>query len=230
MLVSNDLNHRLQARPTVGPITESARFQYFNQVVSERWPRPVRIPSMLDMSGDAGFLAEMFAGLGFRVSVAEDADHLSAPRRKFDAACCCDRLEYRDDWATLVGRLAPMIRAGGVLFYSVVGRPRPSRTALGRVREWFTAPGRDHTIMANDLTAALAQAGFRVREVVGLEPCRGERPQDGPISYLGYAFRLSDRVRPARGEGRLRLTGLREWSALPRQARGWSIRVQQPII
>jgi hypothetical protein len=50
--------------PSVGPNTESARFHYFSQVLSERWPRPLRIPAMLDVSGDTGFLAERFFQTG----------------------------------------------------------------------------------------------------------------------------------------------------------------------
>ena len=228
MFVSNDLNHRPQAATSTGPISQSARFQYFHQILSERWPRPLRIPSMLDVSGDDGFLAGRFSALGFRVTVAGGLDELSSPRAKFDAACCCDRLEHRDDWPAVLGRLAPMIRTGGILFYSVAGRPGRSRTPLGWVREWFGAPARDYAIIPIDLMATLGKSGFRVREVMGLSPGRSVRPTDGPISYMGYAFRLSDRPRVPRARRRVRLARVRQWSALPRQSRGWSIRVQQP--
>ena len=103
----------------------------------------------------------------------------------------------------VLGRIAPMIRTGGVLFYSVVGHPRRSRSALGRVREWFGAPPRDYAITASDLAGKLGQQGFRVREVRGLGHASGYRAAAGPISYMGYAFRLSDRPRMPRAERRL---------------------------
>ena len=222
MLFSHDLNHRLQASPSIGPIAESARFHYFSQILSRQWPRPARIPSLLDLSGDGGFLAKMFSALGFRVTVPQWLEpELGAPKEKFDAACCCDRLEHRDDWAELVERIAPRIRTGGVLFYSVLGRPRRSRSALGRVREWFGAPSRDYAITASALAAKLGQQGFRVREVTDLEYGKGRRGVDGPVSYMGYAFRLSDRPRVPRAERRLRPA----WTLQPR---GWSVRVQSP--
>ncbi len=222
MHFSRDLNHGMHAAPAIGPITASARFQYFSRILSERWPHPPRIPTMLDLSGDAGFLAGMFAGLGFRVTVAEgpDAD-IAAPREKFDVVCCCDRLEHRDDWRAVLSRIAPMIRTGGVLFYSVVGHAMRSRSVLGRVREWFGAPLRDHAITASDLAGKLGQQGFRVREVRSLSQESGYRGAAGPISYMGYAFRLSDRPRMPRAERRLQ-----PGSTI--QPRSWSVRVQHP--
>jgi SAM-dependent methyltransferase len=195
------------------PQYESARFHYFSQVLSERWPRPLRIPAMLDVSGDTGFLAERFSRLGFRVTAAGGlAGDLAAPGRKFDAACCCDRLEQQQDWQAVVGRIAPMVRTGGVFFYSVVGRPRRGRSPVGRVWEWFGAPRRDYAITLDQLAATLRRAGFRVREAVGLGHDDDRRMKDGPVSYIGYAFRLSDRPRLARAESR---STCRAWDSGP---------------
>jgi hypothetical protein len=45
----------------------SIRFGYLSRVLSERWPVPVRIPAMLDVSRDGCVVAAKVARLGFRV-------------------------------------------------------------------------------------------------------------------------------------------------------------------
>jgi len=101
--------------------------RYILRVLANRWPRPARIPTLLDIScGREGVGAEL-GRIGFRVtgitlqdgSLESLSERLAGVTATFDAVCCRDVLELLEDWAEVVGQLARRLRPGGVFLYSV---------------------------------------------------------------------------------------------------------------
>ena len=179
--------------------------RYILSVLSTRWPRPARIPTLLDISRGREGVGMELGRIGFRVtgitlqdgSLEGLSERLARVPAPFDAICCRDVLELMEDWAEGVGRIARRLRPGGVFLYSVGGGAPPRRRLLPqRVRRWL-APGlgtsvdRDRSIEAADLALTLRRMGLLPREITapGGETARTVAPH--AVTYVGYSVRRS---------------------------------------
>jgi SAM-dependent methyltransferase len=183
---------------------DSIRFGYLRRILSERWPVPMRIPAMLDVSRDGGVVAAKVARLGFRVEEIRSQDslpqslslQLGGRTPAFDVVCCWDVLEQVDDWQAFVGEMARVLRNGGVFFYSIGRRAKGSGSFLNRLtRRWRDDP--DQLILPRDLHATLRRHGLVPQRMVGLgrglsRPAMSRALRNGLVSYMGYAFRRRD--------------------------------------
>jgi 2-polyprenyl-6-hydroxyphenyl methylase/3-demethylubiquinone-9 3-methyltransferase len=179
---------------------DSIRFGYLMRVLSERWPKPVRMPTLLHVSRDGGPLAGKLARVGFDVtairlqdtSLESLSERLAGRAGAFDVVCCCDLLEHANDWGMAVGELARTLRPGGVFFYSVAA-PAPRRDGwLDRLARWWLGD-RSGTVAPGDLHATLRRDGLLPQRLVGLgtgvsRPVMGRVVHGGAVSYMGYAF------------------------------------------
>ena len=190
--------------------------RYILRVLANRWPRPARTPTLLDIScGREGVGAEL-GRIGFRVtgitlqdgSLESLSERLAGVTATFDAVCCRDVLELLEDWAEVVGQLAGRLRPGGVFLYSVgSGTPPRRRRRLPRlVRRWLAsglgmagALERDRSIAAADLAATLRRAGLLPRGMT--VPDRETDPAltAESVTYVGYSVRQSDPALPVVG-------------------------------
>ena len=189
--------------------------RYILRVLSARWPRPARIPTLLDISSGREGVGMELGRIGFRVtgitlqdgSLEGLSERLARAPATFDAICCRDVLELMEDWAEGVGRIARRLRPGGVFLYSVGGRARPRRRLLPQlVRRWLApglgtggTPERDRSIEAADLAATLRRVGLLPREITapGGETARTVAPK--AVAYVGYSVRRSDPPPPVVG-------------------------------
>jgi SAM-dependent methyltransferase len=163
---------------------QQIRLGYLRGVLSERWPVPPRIPTLLAFSRDSNVTAVTFGRLGFRVEEISSDDppeslRQQLPGRKacFDVVCCWDLLEHCDDWPDVVAMLARALRSGGVFFYSVSGRMQGNR---------------------RELKAVLRKVGLSPQRMAGLRPgvgsgSLGPTMRNGVVSQMGYAFQRRDR-------------------------------------
>jgi SAM-dependent methyltransferase len=206
---------------------DSIRFGYLRRILSERWPVPMRIPAMLNVSRDGCAVAAKVARLGFRVedirlqgTLPESlSQRLGGRTAVFDVVCCWDVLDQVDEWQAIVGEIARVLRSGGVFFYSIGRRPKGSWSFLSRLtRRWLEDP--DQLISPRDLHPALRRQGLVPQRMLGLGQglsrwAMSRALRDGVVSYMGYAFRRSDR--PAsltEGCWRFRTT-LEQWVYVP---------------
>jgi SAM-dependent methyltransferase len=169
---------------------QQIRLGYLRCVLSERWPVPSRIPTLLAFSRDSNVTAVTFGQLGFRVEEMNSDDPPESLRQQlpgrmacFDVVCCWDLLEHHDDWQDVVAMLARALRGGGVFFYSVSSRIKGSR---------------------REPQGVLRRLGLSPQPPVGLghevgpaspRPTRRNRV----VSYMGYAIRRKDRAMRLRG-------------------------------
>jgi SAM-dependent methyltransferase len=210
------------------------RCDYFLRLVSERWRRPRSIPSVLDLSRDTRGVA-MFTRLGFHVteirlqhtSLQELSDRLDAMTGRFDVISCAGVLERVDDWGAIVRGIARRLRPGGVLCYSVTGRPTSARRfPLGLTRRLRGASrgtheilDRDRFVPAGELRPVLQRAGLLPQELVrhgyGIGySAAAAAVGDCAVSYMGYAFKRRERPAPiANGRWELRETA-ETWASL----------------
>ena len=199
--------------------------RYILRVLAYRWPRPARVPTLLDISRGREGVGTELGRIGFRVtgitlqdgSLESLSERLAGVTAPFDAICCRDVLELMEDWAEVVGRIARWLRPGGVFLYSVGNGTPPRRRLLPRfVRRWLAAGlgtagilERDRSIAAADLTMTLCLAGLLPREMTapGSETARTVAPES--LAYVGYSVRRSDPAPPVMGM-RWELTGTGE--------------------
>jgi 2-polyprenyl-6-hydroxyphenyl methylase / 3-demethylubiquinone-9 3-methyltransferase len=206
---------------------DSTRFGYLMRVLSERWPRPVRMPSLLHVSRDGGPLAGKLARVGFDVTAIRLQDtsleglsqRLAGRAGAFDVVCCCDLLEHADDWSTAVRELARTLRKGGVFFYSVAA-PGPRRRGwLDRLARWWLGD-QSGSVTPSNLHAILRGDGLLPQRLVGLgsgvgRPVMSRAAQRGAVAYMGYAFGRGCRDRfTAEGRRRSRTTA-EHWVYVP---------------
>ena len=156
---------------------QQIRLGYLRCVLSERWPVPSRIPTLLAFSRDSNVTAVTFGQLGFRVEEMNSDDPPESLRQQlpgrmacFDVVCCWDLLEHHDDWQDVVAMLGRALRGGGVFFYSVSSRIKGSR---------------------RELRSVLRRVGLSPNRIVGLGS--GLRPGNRVFPHMGYAFRRRDR-------------------------------------
>jgi SAM-dependent methyltransferase len=187
--------------------------RYILRVLANRWPRPARIPTLLDISRGREGLGMELGRIGFRVTgiTLQDGSLESLTARlpgvtaTFDAVCCRDVLDLMEDWVEVVGRIARWLRPGGLFLYSVGSGTPPRRRLLPQlVRRWLglgTAAtlDRDRSIEAADLAATLRRAGLLPREMTepGDETGRTVAPKS--VAYVGYSVRRSDPAPPVIG-------------------------------
>ena len=181
---------------------------YILRVLSYRWPRPARIPTLLDISRGREGVGMELGRIGFRVTgiTLQDGSHESLTARlpgvtaTFDAVCCRDVLELTEDWAEVVGRIARWLRPGGLFLYSVgSGTPPRRRLLTPLVRRWLASglgtagtPRRDRWIEAADLAATLRRAGLLPREMTEPGDETGRTVSPRSVAYVGYSVRRSD--------------------------------------
>jgi hypothetical protein len=173
--------------------------RYILHVLANRWPRPARIPTLLDVSRGREGVGVELGRIGFRVtgitlqdgSLESPSERLGGVTAPFDAICCRDVLELMEDWAEVVGRIARWLRPGGVFLYSVGNGTPPRRRLLPRL----VRRQRHRSIEAADLTMTLCLAGLLPREMTapGSEPARTVAPQS--LAYVGYSVRRTPRPR-----------------------------------
>lgn len=196
----------------------SIRFGYLMQVLSERWPRPVRMPTLLHVSRGAGPLAGKLARVGLDVTAIRLQDtsleslcqRLAGRAGAFDVVYCCDLLEQVDDWSATVGELARLLRPGGIFFYSVAAPAPRSGGWLDRLARWWLGD-RTESVAPSDLHAILRRDGLLPQRLVGLghgvsRPAMSRAARSGAVSYMGYAFRRGSRALEAEGRRRSRTT------------------------
>jgi len=188
--------------------------RYILRVLSTRWPRPARIPTLLDVSRGREGLGMELGRIGFRVtgitlrdgSLESLTERLTGLPAMFDAICCRDVLELMEDWTEGVGLIARWLRTGGVFLYSVGSGAPPQRRLPQLVRRWLAsglgsagALERDRSIEAADLAATLRRAGLLPREMTapGGETVRTVDPK--AVAYVGYSVRRSDPTPPVIG-------------------------------
>jgi SAM-dependent methyltransferase len=187
--------------------------RYILRVLAHRWPRPARIPTLLDISRGREGVGMELGRIGFRVTsiTLQDGSLESLTARlpgvtaTFDAVCCRDVLDLMEDWVEVVGRIARWLRPGGLFLYSVGSGTPPRRRLLPQlVRRWLglgTAAtlDRDRSIEAADLAATLRRAGLLPREMTepGDETGRTVAPKS--VAYVGYSVRRSDPAPPVIG-------------------------------
>jgi 2-polyprenyl-6-hydroxyphenyl methylase/3-demethylubiquinone-9 3-methyltransferase len=184
----------------------SIRFGYLARVLSERWPRPVRMPSLLYVSRDGGSLAGKLARVGFDVtairlqdtSLESLSERLAGRAGAFDVVCCCDLLEHVPDWSVAVAELARTLKSGGVFFYSVAAPTRRGVGWLDRLARWWLGD-RNGSVVPADLHAALRRDGLLPQRLVGLghgvtRPAMSRAVRRGAVAYMGYAFARGGRA------------------------------------
>jgi SAM-dependent methyltransferase len=189
--------------------------RYILRVLADRWRRPVRIPTLLDISrGREGVGAEL-GRIGFRVtgitlqdgSLQSLSERLAGVTTTFDAICCRDVLELVEDWAEVVGRLARRLRPGGVFLYSVGSGTPQRRQRLPRlVRRWLASGlgtagilERDRSIAAADLAATLRRAGLLPRGMTVPDSETDPALTAESVTYVGYSLRRADPAPPVVG-------------------------------
>jgi SAM-dependent methyltransferase len=189
--------------------------RYILRVLANRWPRPARIPTLLDISrGREGVGAEL-GRIGFRVtgitlqdgSLQSLSERLAGMTTTFDAICCRDVLELVEDWAEVVGRLARRLRPGGVFLYSVGSGTPPRRQRLPRlVRRWLASGlgtagtlERDRSIAAADLAVTLCLAGLLPGEMTAPDRQTAPAVAADSVAYVGYSVRRADPAPPVIG-------------------------------
>jgi hypothetical protein len=190
-----------------GADLDRIRFRYLRDVISERWPLPSRVPTLLEISPDGGVVAAQFARLGFRVSRVqlrhtslEDLHHwLLGQIAGFDFVCCWDALQQAGDWRALLGAIARALRSGGLLCYGISGLQRTCHGLLERLA-WRWMPSSGELISPADLHPVLTRNGLLPQPVLWLghevSPAASRwGGQCGVASYMGHAFRR--RIVPA---------------------------------
>lgn len=203
--------------------------RYILRVLADRWRRPARTPTLLDISRGREGVGVELGRIGFRVtgitlqdgSLESLSERLACVTATFDAVCCRDVLELLEDWAEVVGQLARRLRPGGVFLYSVGSGTPPRRWRLPRlVRRWLASGlgthgtlERDRSIAAADLAATLRRAGLLPRGMT--VPDRETDPAltAESVTYVGYSVRRADSAPPVIGMRR-EFTGTEErWIA-----------------
>jgi SAM-dependent methyltransferase len=188
--------------------------RYILGVLSYRWPRPARIPTLLDISRGREGVGMELGRIGFRVTgiTLQDGSLESLTARlpgvtaTFDAVCCRDVLELMEDWAEVVGRIARWLRPRGLFLYSVGSETPPRRRLFAPlVRRWLASglgtagPERDRSIEAADLAATMRQAGLQPREMTKPGDETGRTVSPKSVAYVGYSVRRSDPAPPVIG-------------------------------
>jgi SAM-dependent methyltransferase len=186
-----------------GADLDRIRFRYLSHVISERWPLPSRVPTMLDISRDENVVAAGFGRLGFRVdrirlrniSLEDLHRWLLGQTSVFDFVCCWDALQHARDWRAMLGAIARALRSGGVLCYGMSGRERKSRGLLNRLtRRWMRSS--DELVSPGDLHPVLTRNGLLPQPILWLGHRRSPQAttgdQGGVVSYVGHAFRRRD--------------------------------------
>ncbi len=135
------------------------RYGYFKRIL-----QGLRVPgkAILDVGCGGGFLAEEFAGDGFRVTGIDPSERSVAAARKhaaqsgldiryevgrgetmpfpdgsFDLVACCDVLEHVDDLEKVLREVSRLLKPGGVFFYDTVNRTWRSKIAIIKIwQEW----------------------------------------------------------------------------------------------
>ena len=99
-ITDHDHDYRDAMDPVIQNDPQQIRFGYLRCVLSERWPVPSRIPTLLAFSRDSNVTAVTFGRLGFRVEEINADDPLEGVRQQlpgrkacFDVVCCWDLLE-----------------------------------------------------------------------------------------------------------------------------------------
>lgn len=188
--------------------------RYILRVLSTRWPRPARIPTLLDVSRGREGLGTELGRIGFRVtgitlqdgSLESLGERLGGVPARFDAICCRDVLEWMEDWAEGVGRIARWLRTGGVFLYSVGSGTPPRRRLPELVRRWLASglgtagtPKRDRWIEAADLASTLRGAGLLPRQMTEPDDETGRTVTPRSVAYVGYSVRRSEPAPPVIG-------------------------------
>lgn len=170
MTIDNDIYNRMgetwwnEDNPLVmlhGSVT-SGRMAYFKDVLSRRIDKPIEGLSALDIGSGAGFLAEEFAAMGFRVVGVEPSPVAVATAKRhaeeselaieykvgtgealpvadasFDVAYCCDVLEHVADLDRVIAETARVLKPGGLYLFDTVNRTLASRLiAIKLMQEW----------------------------------------------------------------------------------------------
>lgn len=138
------------------------RFAYFCRVLAKRWGSDYSGLRALDIGSGGGFLAEEFAGIGFRVvgvdpsTVSVDAarhhavggdldidyrigsgERLPVCDASFDVVYCCDVLEHVSDLDGVIAETARALKPGGFYLFDTINRTFVSKlVAIKIMQEW----------------------------------------------------------------------------------------------
>jgi 2-polyprenyl-6-hydroxyphenyl methylase / 3-demethylubiquinone-9 3-methyltransferase len=128
----------------------------------------------------------------------------------FDVVYCCDVLEHVESVPTVVAEIGRVLRPGGVFLYDTINRtPLSNLVFIKIVQDWLHLLPQDlhayeQFVTPAELRQALAAAGLRHRETIGIRPSlnplslpaavlsRGRnmklvRSRDTSGSYAGFA-------------------------------------------
>ena len=113
-------------------------------------------------------------------------EQLPLDTASYDVATCCDVLEHVSDVDAVLTEIARVLKPGGVFFFDTINRTQIARfVMITLMQDWsFTAmmPRNVHDwkmfVKPTELTAKMAGAGLRSRDLAGL------RPHANPFSLM----------------------------------------------
>jgi 2-polyprenyl-6-hydroxyphenyl methylase/3-demethylubiquinone-9 3-methyltransferase len=179
------------------------RVPYFQRVLFDELNIVPRGKPALDIGCGGGVLAEEFAAMGFAVfgidpsqrSIEVARAHgehcglkidyrrghggdLPFENGTFDIVYCCDVLEHVEDWDSVIGEAARVLKTGGVFFYDTINRTTTSKIVFIKMgQEWrFTRylPPNLHAwemfITPEELTASMERYGLLNKDIKGTKP------------------------------------------------------------
>lgn len=137
-------------------------------------------PSEVSLETARAHARAMGLDIDYRVGSGED---LPLAEDDFDIAYCCDVLEHVSDLDAVLRETARCLKAGGLYLFDTINRTRQSKLlAIKVMQEWAWTRiidadihDWDMFIKPGELDTALANAGLRLRETVGLGP-RASKP------------------------------------------------------
>jgi len=109
------------------------------------------------------------AGLGQQLPFADET---------FDLVFCCDTLEHIQNWDTVIGEIARVLRPRGIFFFDTINRTLASQVLSIKIaQEWSWTrfePPNTHVwkmfIQPEELQQSLTRRGLELKEFVGTAP------------------------------------------------------------